>query len=328
MTFGPELNEALPEGVRRLLERLAARGQFDAFGSEVVLSGGDNLRWKFAGRLPVRDLKREVGLGVELTTGEMAGTCEIGEDGALALDTDFSISSGQVAGRPFNSVEGELNYRSDECWVRLENLHARFCDGVAQCSLWIDPDTSEYELSLTLNDVSAAELFPPPAQHPERRRAGRVDGQVWVRGRSGANSTRRGGGMLRFRAASLLQTPVLASVAEQREEERISDTVDLADVRFLWKGEEISFGTIDIQTPDLRLVGEGTWDLRSDAVRMTMWAAAPKGGPRVLLVTDFLEAAGQELVQYRVDGTLSRPQVTPEPLYRLNEILRRFIGQE
>ena len=83
-----------------------------------------------------------------------------------------------------------------------------------------------------------------------------------------------------------------------------------------------------IESQDLRLVGTGTWNMRDDSIRMTLWAARPDLWPRLGPFGDLLESAGQELMQYRVEGALAAPRVTAQPLHRINETLRRLLGEE
>lgn len=324
----PSLVEALPGGLGRLLTRLAGQGEFDAYLPAVRVRGAESRTWQFEGRVPLRGAALRVGLPLEVVQGELAGACFIGPTGEAELDARFTIGQGRLAGRPVANWDGRLTFRPGDRWVRIDDLHGQLCDGVAQGYLAIDPQSGEYELSVKLHDIGAAELFPTPREHTDRPRRGRVDGDVWLRGRGDDVGSRRGGGSLRLRGGSFLQTPVLASVARQRAGRGGADQVDVAHLRFLWEGDLIRLRRIDIQSADLRLVGEGTWDLRSDAVEMTLWGARPEHWPRVAVLSDLLESAGQELVQYRVEGTLSTPKVTAEPLHRLSETLRGLLGEE
>ena len=330
LTFCPELFAALPAGMARLLERLAPTGEFDALLSRVGVEGQTEWTWQFEGLLPLRNAALRLGLDLTEADGELFGKCRITPDGEVDLEGKFFIQQARLAGRPIERWEGRLARQPGDRWVRLEDLRGRLCDGEVLGFLRVDLETSEYELEVTLQDVDAAQLLPPPAEQPERRRRGRVDGKVYLRGRAEEPLSRHGGGTLRVRGGSFLRTPVLASVAESGpgDQRAIDDTVDHADLRFLWEGEEIRFQRVEIHSRDLRLAGEGTWHLGSDAIEMTLVGAHPEHWPRVALLSKLLESAGQELVQYRVTGTLSSPKVTAEPLYKLTASLRRLLGEE
>jgi hypothetical protein len=268
---------------------------------------------------------------VELTDveGELRGSAALGPERPWELKADFSIRKGVLAGRPIERWEGQLRHTPGDRWVRLDDLRGRLCDGDALGEFTIDPETGEYELSLTLQDVSAAELLPASKEQPGRGVRGRVDGRVYIRGKGDAVASRQGGGEVRIHGGSFLQTPLLASLARagRTEEAPINDAVDRAEVRFLLEGEEVRIVRIDIQSRDLRLVGEGTWSLRDDALHLTLVGAHPENWPRVAVLSELLEAAGQKLVQYRVTGTLGAPQATTEPLHELSATLRALVGE-
>jgi uncharacterized protein YhdP len=114
--------------------------------------------------------------------------------------------------------------------------------------------------------------------------------------------------------------PVLASVLSLRVPPA-RDEVERARVRFRWEGGMIRLEHVTIDSPDLRLVGTGSWNMRDDAIRMTLWAARPELWPRLEGLDKVIELAGQELVQYRVEGTLAQPKVTAQPLHRITEAL-------
>ncbi len=115
--------------------------------------------------------------------------------------------------------------------------------------------------------------------------------------------------------------------AGRHEKAAVADTVDRADVRFLLEGDLVRVQRIDIRSRDLRLVGEGTWDLKDDTVHLALVGANPENWPQVGVLSKLLESAGQKLLQYRVEGTLGSPQVTAEPLHELSATLRALIGE-
>jgi len=66
--------------------------------------------------------------------------------------------------------------------------------------------------------------------------------------------------------------------------------------------------------------------MRDDSLSMTLLGARPEHWPRVAVLSDLIEVAGQELLQYRVTGTAASPQVQVEPLHNLTEPLRKLLG--
>lgn len=329
LSFTPELMDASPKPLGDLLKRLQPKGDFDAFLPTLRISGAARKSWRFEGRVPFRGVSLSLGLDLEQLEGVLFGLCEIDPNGQARVATEFEIHSGRIAGRPIENWKGQMSWQPGDRCVRLLDMHGELCDGEAVGSVAIDPDSGEYELSLALRDVSAGELFPPPEDQPERQRRGRLNGRVHLTGRGKAIASRLGGGDLRIRGAAILQTPVLASVAQaDPERAAIDDTVDQADVRFLWEGSILRLQRVDIQSENIRLIGEGTWDLRDDTVRMTLLGAHPRHWQRVPVLTDIVETAGQNLIRYTVEGPLSAPKVSARPLYHIDEALRILLGQE
>ncbi len=334
MRFCPELNQSLPAPLARLLERLSPQGSFDADLPRVRLTGGDERSWHLEdSRVVLQGVALHLGLPLADLVATLEGDAHLPADGEIELHAELAIASGKLANRHIANWHGRLDKQAGDRWVRLEDLHGKLCDGEALGSVWIDPATSDYELTVTLKDVSAARLLPSPEDNAEKEDAaeeprepsgrGRIDGKVYLRGRGENTTSRRGGGNLRLRGASFLKTPVLSSLPEPdgAEQPATPDTVEQADIRFLWEGSLIKMQRIALRSPNLRLVGEGTWNMATDELNLTLWGAHPGDWP----LAEFLESAGKDLVQYRVRGTRAAPDVTTETLHKLNETLRQLL---
>ena len=331
LDMSDELVDAMPKALARLLRRLEPGGRLDVELDRVrfVETAGE-ATWEFDGRVAFEGGELQLGLPLTDFDGQMSGTCTIRPDGELELDAGFTIAEGRLAGRPIENWEGRIEREAGEQWVRLEDLRGRLCGGDALGFIHIDPVSSAYELSLTIQDVNLDQLLPRKAGDDGPPRRGRVGGRVFLRGNADEVASRSGGGDLRIRGASMLQTPVLAEVAQAKppKQGEISDALDLAELRFVWKGAELRLSRADIQSRDLRLVGEGTWNMETDEIALLLVGAHPRHWPRMPVLTDLLETTGKELVQYRVGGTAAAPRVKAEPLYRLNEALRALLSRD
>ncbi len=322
-----ELSGALPPALAHLLERLAARGEFDLDLPTLRVTGDAERTWSLAGQLALRDLELRGGCDLTAAAAQFDGSCEVAPGGELTLAATFAIARGRLAGRAIEEWEGQLQRTPGDRWLRLERVVGRACGGVVQGSVWIDPANSDYELSVYLHDLAAADLLPAVRAAPDRPRPGRLAGDLWLRGRAGDTGSRRGGGTVRVTGVSFVQTPVLVDILRLGRQSSADDRVDEADVRFRWEGRQIIFDRIDIYSRDLQFVGAGHWDLVDDRLQLTLWAAHPDFWRRLGVLGDVFQAAGQELIQYRVAGPLGAPKVTTEPLRRLNEALRRLLGE-
>ena len=125
-----------------------------------------------------------------------------------------------------------------------------------------------------------------------------------------------------------MRTPLLGAVAQhtRREGRALNDEVNSADVRFVLQGDVVQLTQVDMQSSDLRLIGEGSWDMRADTIDMTLVGANPRNWPRVAILSDVVELAGREFMQYRLTGPAKSPRLAVEPLHNLTEPLRRILA--
>ncbi len=323
-----ELLDALPRGLGGLLRRLEASGNVRILLDHVRWIGEESRRWEIAGRVPIASAKLTIGLPLAISAGEVSGICRVDERGEASIDARVVIAEGALAGRAAERWEGRLTRRAGERLVRLEDMRGRLGDGEAIASVTIDTETSDYEVSLTVEDALLHALLPKPNDAPGAPpRPGRVNGNLYLRGRGEDNASRQGGGRLHIRGTSFVRVPILNLVKEAGDaaQQAIGDDVEEIDLRFLWQGDTLRFQRVDINSRDVRLVGEGTWNLTTDQLSLTLVGAHPRALPRLALLTDLVEVAGQELVQYRVEGKSDAPTVTAEPLHRLNDAIRALI---
>jgi hypothetical protein len=213
--------------------------------------------------------------------------------------------------------------------LKLNDISGSWCDGDLVGFGSVDPQSLAYEASITLHDVSLDQAFarrdaplPPPG-------AARLDGRIFVRGVGGDTTSRRGGGELRVRGASLTGATVTAPLVEASRGARrpIDDHVDQAECRFVWEGRRLRFNRVLIQTRGSSLIGEGWLDTDTEQLSLLLIAAPPERASRLFLIDELLNLAREELVQYRIEGTLRQARVKIEPLHNLAETLRRIASE-
>lgn len=321
----PALAAGLPGPVGKLLDTLQAQGHADALLEKVARTSGPTAGWDVRGRLLLHNAQLSIGPALRDLEGELSGTCVVSGEQTL-VQAQLALSQLRLLDRELHDWHGELLYSDADRIVRFDNLRGRLCGGEALGSVQIDPDSSTYELTLSLRDVGVNELF-PPAQASDKPRTGRLDGTIQLRGRGTDLTTRRGSGNLRIYGTSFLQHPVLASVAEDART-HANGPIDSVDIRFLLDGNTMRLERVDLRSRDLRLIGRGVWQLDDDAIELTLVGAHPEHLPKVAVLTPLIVSAGQELVQYRVTGTLGAPSVKAEPLYKLTEALSELLAGE
>ncbi|TWT45482.1 AsmA family protein [Phycisphaerae bacterium RAS1] len=328
----PKLIAALPPGIAAGVNRFAPAGaidvKFEQLGYE---ERGGQRTWVVDGDVRLRNGVLELGSPLTEADGRLAGVWRIDADGRTQWNGGFTIERGFFAGRRIADWEGQIAQSPGTDWLRLENLRGKLCGGDVLGGARLNTETSTYELSLDLRSVRLDELAAVTRKSSEPAAGdATVDGHVYLEGASGPGAWRLGGGSVRVTGASFLKTPVLMQVFElilQTRRARPSEDLDVIELRFSLDGALVRFSRIDIQGRDLRLVGEGTLNLDGNLLSLSLLSAHPKAWPRVLVLSDFLEAAGRELAAYRIEGPVTDPRVTVEPLHNIAETLRR-LGRE
>lgn len=343
----PDFVRAMPGGLARLLARLAPRGAADIELERLSWAPTlDGRAWRFAGAVDVRGADVKVGLPLTECDGRLAGSGAVEANGQAEVSAQLTIARARLSGRPIERWEATVAQRAGERWLHVRDIRGRLCDGELIGFAQLDPETMDYELSVTLRNVDFAALLarpdrkppqslrealdsPPPLAAPEGETPGRLDGEVFLRGNASDDASRVGGGELRIAGSSFLRVPALARVVDERRQSgaAVSDALNVANIAFVWEGFTLRLTRVDFQGKDLRLVGEGEWDMLNDQIELTLVGANPRNWPRIAVLSDLVESAGQELVQYRVEGTMSNPRVTAEPLHNLTEPIRKLLKE-
>ncbi|MCA9242556.1 MAG: hypothetical protein KDA32_01275 [Phycisphaerales bacterium] len=318
---GQAFVDAMPAALRDMLRRVALSGRIDAAFDRIRLKSASFGTWSVRGRMSFTDASLDLGLPLRDVSGRLDGEVRVEPGAGPALDGTFVADRGTLDGRPFERLEGAFTKRATDEWTRLNDLRARLCDGELFGFARVNADTGAYELNLTLHDMRLASLFPDQGD-AESDRPGRVDGQIFLRG-NGDVASRRGGGELRIRDASLLGNRVLRSVAEAGRDAPVDEAVEVATMQFAWEGQTLRISNLDVRGASTRFVGEGDWDMAAGTIRLTLFAVG--GGPGDPL-TKLIDAAGREIMQYDVSGSISSPRVKARPLRNVTEPFRRLLS--
>lgn len=323
----PALISAMPSKLRNLLERLEPSGRATLDLGKLRIDGAQFDWWRITGSLQIRGGSLPRSLDLREFDGMLTATASMDPRGDSEMQGNFTIDRGKLMDRSIERCEGEITQRPGDPWIRIDNLRSRLAGGELRGTFAFNLDTTAYQADLTFQEVRLNDLFPPA--NAEKPRAGRLNGHIYLSGLAGVDSSRRGGGEIAIIDGNFIQNPVLRNVAEirGRSGEQVSQELERAEFKFIWDGTVLHATQIDISSRDLRLIsaGDGTWDLSSDRVKFDLVGAHPRNLPRLAVLTDMIEQAGQGLVKYRVQGTMSDPRVAAEPLPELNDAVRSML---
>ncbi len=331
-----ELIAAMPEGLRDLLRRLSPTGTLSAALDEFAISMTGDRRWEVHGTLSFE--AAELDLGLELTdfSGQLRAARPRGvvvTGNQVNLDSDFQLDAAMLAGRPLRDCEGRLYVVPGDPRVHIEDVSGLLCGGELRGFGAINTRTGEHEISVRLRNIvleqfllrDGDDALSAAAPGPSGVDA-RLDGHVFVRGTGRNAGSRRGGGALTIRHAATARTPILASLAEagRRTQRGLGSRAERIELRFDWEGSIFFIKWVGIEMGGTRLEGQGRWHTRTGAIDLTLVAAPPDLPDTPIL--DLINIAREDLVQYRVTGTVDEPRVTLQPLHNVTDALREALS--
>lgn len=323
-----EFVDAMPRALGDLLRRMTARGRIMLAFDPLELTSVERQEWQMAGTLRIQDGALRLGIPLERIAGQLSGSCKIDAAGNVLLGAELNVDSANLDGRPVKNCLGRITTGATDSRIHIDDVKGLTCGGSMMGFATIDSKSGEFDLSLTVADVALGEFLKDDPASRDKPRPGRLDGRVFLRGRGEDPGTRQGGGEFRIRGASLLSSPITRPLVEQGRRRPSTADVERADLRFAWEADLMRFNRIELVSQDLRLIGTGTWGTRDDRISMTLAGAAGEDAPRLAILSDLWDSAAQELMQYRVEGTINNPRVTVEPLHNLTDPLRKLLKGE
>lgn len=325
----PGFVKVLPKPLATILNRTGLRGQIDVQLEPVrIVQSAAGQTWSIEGAVLLHNANLDLGLPLTLNEAEMRGQVLLTPNQDATVDGTVLITSGKFGGRSLHDVTGRLTRTRDDRWVHCSELRGALSGGEAQADVRVDPDKGDYEATLVLRNAELAEFLNRPPREGQPPTPGVVDGNLFLRGVSADRRGQRGGGRLVVRNASLLSTPVSASIvaAGQQSRRRVSAAVDNAELDLAWEGDDFQIRRVLIQSREQKLLGEGTWNQKTDQISATLYSLPPKAPAALDPLVKFFQAAGDELFQVRIEGTSNDPKARIEPLYGLTDPLRRLLS--
>jgi len=285
--------------------------------------------WALRGTVACRDAVIDLGQGHKTFSGSLRGQASQGP-GGLAIDAQVALDSVTVAQQKLTHAAGRLVKDRAAQIVRLVDLTARAHGGRAAGFAEIRlAEPLEYGVSLTVEDVDLAELF-QAALEGETKPAdvkGRLAGTIQLTATPGAKPAVRATGILRISDAKLYKLPVLLSLLHVLFLALPGDSAfSEGNVSYRLADNTLTFEEIFLRGPGMSIVGSGTLDLASEALRLNFLAGPPRKLPRIASVEALLEGIAREIAEIHVRGTLRKPQMRTVPLRSLEAAINELLN--
>lgn len=152
------------------------------------------------------------------------------------------------------------------------------------------------------------------AREPQERRSvapastGKISASLAIEAEPEKPQTRRGRGDLEVRDASMVQRPLAMAVFQAASLSLPTGrSFDRAEARYQIVGDTVHFDNVELESPSVAIIGQGTMDfptLELDLQMVTRNPAAPTIGP----INDIFNMFKDELIAIRVTGPLGEPK--------------------
>ncbi len=334
-----DLIEALPGAFGRALESTRFEGL-------LVLDGTMTLRgepqhpprvtWNV--RVDVADGRMQVGLPLEQIHGGAQLYGEAG-GGEFACRVELDVDSLHVRGIQVSRLQGPLLLDARQLLAGSpseagrtdrppRSLTGRLFGGALRLDgQFLLEGNRPYDVQIALREGSIRELV----QQVQKRSAGTLQGVVGgtlrLRGEALAAHARRGAGFVRLRDANLYELPVvvaLLSVLSLKTPDRTA--FSQADIDYRIDGDQILLDRIDLAGNAITLKGRG-WANFQQEISLDFYSLVGRDELQIPVLRYVLAEASKRILEIRVAGTLSQPEVQGTAFPELDETLRRLFPE-
>ncbi len=281
---------------------------------------GKAYRWRFTGSLVLNDLAT---LGVIKLSASRA-TITIAGD--LAPGSSFPMLAGQFgvtklnwAGRIADPLAGNITADSATHIISIDKINGKVGGGALTGHIRIHTGKNAgYAVACQLHGTELSSLLSSPATTQSAKgiqaSTGIVDASLTMNATLGSTPTRRGSGQLVIHKASIYDVPMamgLMQIATLRLP--ISSNFKHAEVRYTIHNNVVRFKPIFLTSPGVNLVGEGTLNLKTTNLNLSLLTQSPHGS-RIPILGFLFGLARSQLLELRVSGPVAHPVIVPVPL--------------
>jgi len=336
VTLDQTVRSLLPERLRPGWDRLAPQGTIDLelhdlrFRRQSPATPEQPQRlWWVDGAVRLRDVACASLAGSRHLHGTLTCTGRLVDQlGGAVLKGTLDLQQGELHARRIEDLSARWTYlqaAGGDGRFTLDDVVARLYEGYlsAAVELAVTPTRTHYTCTATTRGMQLGPFLNALAATDVRRQAldagGRADVYLYLTGTLGVPASRRGGGNLEIAAGRFYRLPVMATILHVINLTLPEDDVfDDGRAEFFIVGDRMEIKRVMLWSEALAFAGSGTLNLSDQHLDLHLVSVNPHRGPRVPLLTDFLDGASGELMQLTVVGPLWRPSVSARPLPRLD----------
>ena len=349
--------DALPKAMGDVLDDNAVNGRadlhFDQLDWTSAPSGAIDV--VFDARAKVADASWSAGLNVDRATGTLALKGHFVDDAPVALDGSATFGALRISG--VDATDGSATVASTDNGrrVRLGDIHARLGEGEVAGDLSIDRSRrqlTKWSANFLLRNADVAALAghandakgdAKGDDRPDERAAaavadlrGELNASLAIEGgwnndpanaAAAANLARRGRGDISVSGDRMLKVPMVLGVTQIVSLSLpFTGGFNQATASYSLDGDRVAFDDITLQSPEMKIKGNGWLDLGERQVSLDFYTAS--AGRQLPVIGKLLDAARKELFQLKVRGTLSAPEVKAGSMQTITTTVDEILGGE
>lgn len=338
------VRDILPDRLRASWNRLEPSGVVDLRIDRLRYrsSGPDALReWSIDGRANLYDVSlRGVG-NMQGITGTVAGRgLLVDERDGTTLDGTMELVKVEFEGQPIERLSSQWSYvrRADgRGLLSLGSMRGTLYegDGTAKLEIALGPQPAQYDASILVKNLNIASSLASktqseyaPSTNPDPVR-GSADVRLYLSGRVGDPSSKRGGGRVEIVDGQMYRLPIMLAILNVinlavPDEKAFQN----AGADFHIVGNRIELTNIVLRGDLLALAGSGSMTWPDQGLNLHLVNVSPYRWPRLPGLEDFVEGATRTFLELHVTGPLAQPTVTARPLPSISDELKRLFRKK
>lgn len=326
MSFSATFLAALPDQIRAAVESMRPTGRFDLDLEELRfdLNDAGQGRWEIAGRLTLRESGADLGFALRDVAGIMEGRVSINNRAQAFVQARAILEKATLSGWQLTNASAKISTDPHTQTLHVQDATAEAYGGEATgtAEIGLGNRDAEYQASVIARDVQLSQYLRTLDNESNPQQAG---GSIFLnmilQGRTGTNGYREGAGEMYVRHAQVWRLPLMFAIFQVLNLTPDENVFHDGRLQFYLSRDRLTFQQIDLQGSALSLVGGGWMQLDGRQLDVTLLSGSPLR-MRLPLVTDLFDVASKDLRQVHVTGTLSKPKITPQPLYSLTKALK------
>jgi hypothetical protein len=290
---------------------------------------GPVTEWLLEGEMSLKDADVDLGIPAKLTGGlwgQIARTRE-----GLRIDANLLLGSLGINQRVISDVRGRMSKDANSTLIHIDDIVGKAYGGrLAGFAEVRVGDVPEYGLRIFAEGMNLGDIFNASLAEPNQRVAaeGLLDATIELKFTGGPKPIRRVSGLLHLTKAKTQKLPVLVDQIQPVFLSLPEGTFSEGVAEYTLKEDKILFREIHLVGQGMSIVGSGTMDLKTEALKLT-FLSRPGLVPRMdNLADEMIGGILRELVEIQVTGTLKKPRFRSVPLRGVDNIVRKLLNPE